>query len=399
MEDMIQIEKLFMTLIINHEELLNITQLEPQFLPTKAYGKIYKIIKEYYKKHREINLPEIVEQYGGFDTATYIDLMTNVMYHPRNLENQLQSAEESIFKNFKKEFIKKQNDLLLNNEITYDEFYKRLKKVERIQLNRVIPTLTIEEMEENMVEKVRIELPRLTKLSNTLEMVYNDFLIIGATTGAGKSGLMLNLFDELMDDYQVIYFNLEMSKSTLYKRMVAIRADVPMWALENPTEYQERLIAQAKQEITSNDVIVEHLATDIEQIRSLIARVKNKDKHTIVFIDHLGLVKSKISKNLYEQATDVAKTLRQINLEFDCTIIGASQLNRSAYQSENLTLSMLKDSGELENSASKVLLMQKQTNPSETLTELEIEVAKNRDGRVGIIVFEYNKEKQIFTEK
>ena len=53
----------------------------------------------------------------------------------------------------------------------------------------------------------------------------------------------------------------------------------------------------------------------------------------------------------------VAKQLRQICLEYDCTIISASQLNRGAYSSDELSLSMLKDSGELENSASKVILL------------------------------------------
>ena len=87
---------------------------------------------------------------------------------------------------------------------------------------------------------------------------------------------------------------------------------------------------------------------------------KNEKKHTIVFIDHLGLTRIESMKSLYEQTTEVAKELRQICLEYDCTIIGASQLNRGAYNSEEITLSMLKDSGELENSASKVILLYKQ---------------------------------------
>ena len=136
-------------------------------------------------------------------------------------------------------------------------------------------------------------------------------------------------------------------------------------------------------------------------IKSTIARMKDLNRHTVVFIDHLGLVKIDGMRSLYEQATEVAKELRQICLEYDCTIISASQLNRGAYSSDEITLSMLKDSGELENSASKVMLLykSKEANKDDLMHELVFDEAKNRDGYTGIINAIYDKEKQIFSEK
>jgi replicative DNA helicase len=62
---------------------------------------------------------------------------------------------------------------------------------------------------------------------------------------------------------------------------------------------------------------------------------------------------------------------------------------------------MLKDSGELENSASKVMLLYKDKNAKkEDLNqEMIIDVAKNRDGFTGIVKTIYEKEKQIFREQ
>ena len=122
---------------------------------------------------------------------------------------------------------------------------------------------------------------------------------------------------------------------------------------------------------------------------------------TILFIDHLGLTKVDGMKSLYEQATEVAKQLRQMCLEYDCTIISASQLNRSAYNSDEVSLSMLKDSGELENSASKVILLHRDKNSSadDDVVEMNVEIAKNRDGVCGLIKMDYDKTKQIFSEK
>ena len=213
---------------------------------------------------------------------------------------------------------------------------------------------------------------------------------------------MLNLMNELMLDYQCIYFNMEMSKSTIYKRLVSINADIPIKYINNPeTDFQKKKIDNSMNILEKANLIVEHKANDIKQIRSVVAKLKDKNKHTILFIDHLGLTKVDGTKSLYEQATEVAKQLRQMCLEYDCTIISASQLNRGAYSSDEITLSMLKDSGELENSASKVILMyrDKESSKDNEIVEMNIDVAKNRDGICGIIKMMYDKTKQVFEEK
>ena len=88
-------------------------------------------------------------------------------------------------------------------------------------------------------------------------------------------------------------------------------------------------------------------------------------------------------------------------LKYNCTIVGASQLNRSNFNEEkSLDISMLKDSGEIENSASKIILLSqnKDEEKGNLIVNMEIEVAKNRDGKIGSIKMVYDKTKQIFQE-
>ena len=174
-----------------------------------------------------------------------------------------------------------------------------------------------------------------------------------------------------------------------------------MSEVSNPKGDKEKnIIDNALNNIEKAGLIIEHKANNIKQIKAIISRIKDKKRHTVLFIDHLGLVRNDDSKSLYEQATEVAKQLRQICLEYDCTIISASQLNRAAY-SNDVSLSMLKDSGELENSASKVALLyrvNKGIDEDETNTQMDLEIAKNRDGLTGIIRLSYDKTKQIFKE-
>ena len=129
--------------------------------------------------------------------------------------------------------------------------------------------------------------------------------------------------------------------------------------------------------------------------------MKNKDKHTIVFIDHIGLLKcSEYKKSLYEQSTEIVKCLRNLCLEYDCTMIVASQLNRTAYNSDKIELNMLKDSGEIENSSRKAILLYKDKNSNSDDLEpnMNVYIAKNDTGMTGIIKMKYYKTKQIFKE-
>ena len=255
----------------------------------------------------------------------------------------------------------------------------KMKKLDDIQLIETTPTLTKQEILDNInIKQSRINFNKFRKLNDTLQLVKGDFLIIGATTGAGKSGLMLNLLNDLMTGFQCIYFNME--RRALFIT-VSFDGDIPINALLLPTTNQKEIMEASLNK--SAKMIIEHKANDIKQIRGIIGKLKDKNRHTI-FIDHLGLCRVDNNRSLYEQATEVAKQLRQICFEYDCTIISASQLNRGAYSSDELTLSMLKDSGELENSASKVILLYKNKDKERSIDDptvnMTIEIAKNRDG-------------------
>ena len=397
----VEAEKEFLALILNKPELIEITQIKPNYLRRDELSKLYDYVLDCYKKYKTINPVKIVEEHNDFDSKLYVDLLVNTFNIISNWKEQYEILEKEIIKNYKEYLLFQLNLKYTNKKISYEEFIKQIKKLDEIVLIPMTCTLTANEILENIKEEnTRIIIKNFPCLNDKLKLVQGDFLIVGATTGAGKSGFLLNIMNSLMDQYQCIYFNMEMSKSTIYKRIVSIKSDIPISYINNPTEYQQQIITDKIQEIENNNIIVEHKANNIKSIKNILIKSKDKNKHTIVFIDHLGLTKVDEKKTLYEQTTEVAKELRQICLEYNCTIIGASQLNRGAYNSEEITLSMLKDSGELENSASKVILLYRDKNCKVDDREcvMNIEIAKNRDGITGILRMNYNKTKQIFKE-
>ena len=397
-----EIEREFLALLLNKNDLFNYIQIKPEYLYLKEDKKMLEYCIECFETWGLVNVEKISEKHKDFNFEYFMELYDETFWYKNAWKEQFKIAEESIVKFYKEDVIKFINDKLKRQEISYDEFMNKMKKLDDIVLVDNTPVLTSKEILENINTKnSSINFNNFQHLNNTLKMVQGDFLIIGATTGAGKSGIMLNFMNDLMTEFQCIYFNMEMSKSTIYKSLISINANIKIVDVENPkSDYQRRLISVALEKIERAKLIIEHKANDIKQIRSVVAKLKDKDKHTILFIDHLGLTKCDGTKSLYEQATEVAKQLRQMCLEYDCTIISASQLNRSAYGSDEVTLNMLKDSGELENSASKVILLyrDKDSDKESPIVNMNVEIAKNRDGICGNIKMIYDKEKQVFSE-
>lgn len=400
----IEIENEFLALLLNKNELFDIIQVRPKWLCVKENQKLLEYCIECFKNFGVVRPDKILEKHKDFNVDYFTNIYLNVFYYDNAWKEQLKISEDSIVKYYKEDIIKVLNEKLKNNQIKYDEFMTKMKQLDDIELIKGSTTITTQELEENInTDNVEIRLNNFDKLSNYLKIVQGDFIIIGAMTGQGKSGFMLNLMNDLMDRYQCIYFNMEMSKSTIYKRLISIKADVKIDdILEPKSAYQNELIENAKNRIENARLIIEHKANDIKQIKNVLMKHKEKERHTILFIDHLGLTRADNTKSLYEQATEVAKQLRQMCLEYDCTIISASQLNRGAYASERPTLSQLKDSGELENSASKVILLYRNDenkNAKNDINNMKIDIVKNRDGVTGYVEMEYDKTKQVFKEK
>lgn len=400
-DNRLEIEKEYLALLLNKPDLFDITQIQAEYLFDNANRKIFKYAKESYEEYGCLSLVKIVVKHPDFDLEYFIELLNETFFFKNNWKEQLELSEKSIVRFYKQDIVKKLNEKLEKGKTEYDDFIKQMRKLDDIVLTDNSITLSSKELINGINEdKARLNLNDFEMLNKKLQLVQGDFLIIGATTGMGKSGFMLNLMNDLMNGVQCIYFNMEMSKSTIYRRIVSIKADIPIENVVHPTtEYQKGLVENAMREIEQAGLIVEHKASDIKEIKSIMMKVKDKNKHTVLFIDHLGLTKCDNQKSLYEQTTEVAKALRQMCLDYDCTIIGASQLNRTAYGSERPSLSMLKDSGELENSASKVILLYSDDkNKKNDKTEMQVEIVKNRDGMCGVIRMEYDKTKQKFKE-
>lgn len=372
-------------------QLLDLTILKPSYFD-KKHRDIFTAIKKSYKENKTIILEDILAV-KGIDVDLVIACSTSTA-----TTALFEQYQDYAVKEYKKKALLATAKKLQNDEITIDEFYKDTNNF--ASLGSYSSTRLTKELLKGSITKHKnnIKFTRFSNLEKKLNLKENDFVILAGATGVGKSGIAINLMDDLSRNYPCVYFNFEMVEEELYQRLISINSKLNQKMLESYETLPQKnmsIVNDAIDDISKRHIDIINHSSTLDKLRSFIMSYKS-DKHFIVFVDHVGLIGVR-AKNSYEKMTEVAKELRKMSLDNNCTIIGLCQLNREATKNaKQPNLSMLRDSGELEQSASKVIFVWKDEKSNAENYYLVIE--KNRSGPKSIIPIGYNKENQIAYE-
>ena len=372
-------------------QLLDLTILKPSYFD-KKHRDIFTAIKKSYKENKTIILEDIL-------AVKEIDVDLVIACSTSTATTALfEQYQDYAVKEYKKKALLATAKKLQNDEITIDEFYKDTNNF--ASLGSYSSTRLTKELLKGSITKHKnnIKFTRFSNLEKKLNLKENDFVILAGATGVGKSGIAINLMDDLSRNYPCVYFNFEMVEEELYQRLISINSKLNQKMLESYETLPQKnmsVVNDAIDDISKRHIDIINHSSTLDKLRSFIMSYKS-DKHFIVFVDHVGLIGVR-AKNSYEKMTEVAKELRKMSLDNNCTIIGLCQLNREATKNaKQPNLSMLRDSGELEQSASKVIFVWK--NEKDCAEDYYLVIEKNRSGPKSIIPIGYNKENQIAYE-
>lgn len=372
-------------------QLLDLTILKPSYFD-KKHRDIFTAIKKSYKENKTIILEDILAV-KGIDVDLVIACSTSTA-----TTALFEQYQDYAVKEYKKKALLATAKKLQNDEITIDEFYNDTNNF--ASLGSYSSTRLTKELLKGSITKHKnnIKFTRFTILEKKLNLKENDFVILAGATGVGKSGIAINLLDDLSRNYPCVYFNFEMVEEELYQRLISINSKLNQKMLEQYETLPQKnmnVVNDAIDDISKRHIDIINHSSTLDKLRSFIMSYKS-DKHFIVFVDHVGLIGVR-AKSSYEKMTEVAKELRKMSLDNNCTIIGLCQLNREATKNaKQPNLSMLRDSGELEQSASKVIFVWR--NEKDCAEDYYLVIEKNRSGPKSIIPIGYNKENQIAYE-
>lgn len=373
------------TLSITKEYLKDFTVQGEKYNFKYIFERIEQIHKE--NKDNELLLELVNDELIGKDKL--VQLVNGNTFEKLA---SIKEMERIIIQAHKEDLLKEAYTKLKNGECDINKYAETVKQINQLGTVKQ-ENITEEDLKKCLnSDNKTIKGLGLPRLEACLKMKEHDFMVISASgTGGGKTALALNMLSELSKHYQCVYFNMEMAEEDIKERLISIQSGVPMETLERYKHITDKElkknIDEAMKEIGEHKRIDIHTgAKSLEAIKATINRM-DPEEHIIVFIDHIGMIRGFSRSSLYEKTTEIAKTLRAMALNHNITMIALSQVSRQQNQQGNTrnreneapTLSRLKESGEIENSARQVIFIYFKTEDN-----YFIHIAKNTRGQVGI---------------
>lgn len=237
------------------------------------------------------------------------------------------------------------------------------------------------------------------RLDGILKGIYGgNLVIIGARPGVGKSAFGLDLAESAArKGHKAVYFSLEMLRDELAERYICKRGNIPLDHIIDKTMTDDEVMrfAQSCAELSQLPIIINDSPdVTVQQIRAQARIIPDAE---IIFVDHIGLLRASGKyQNRNLELGAISRELKNLATELRIPIVVLAQLNRGKEENQEPQLNDLRDSGELEQNASKVIFLWK----------LDVEnnirgckVAKNRRGKTGTVQMNFEGEYQRFVER
>lgn len=249
----------------------------------------------------------------------------------------------------------------------------------------------------------------LRKFDNAINgLQRKEFIVLGARPSMGKTALSLTLLENIKAN--VLYIQLDMSSEGMGQRMLASECYIPNGKVGRGklTNDEWDKLGKGFNKLSSkkNIFIYEPKTITVNKIRWKSKEVKLKYGLDVIIIDHIGKIQSVSKGSRYEQMSKISHELKSIARELDVSLIGLCQLSRAVEgrADKRPMLSDLRDTGSIEEDADVIGLLYRngyynRQEGDQLLTDtLEIEIAKNRNGKVGTLKFNYDLQIQRISE-
>lgn len=232
-------------------------------------------------------------------------------------------------------------------------------------------------------------------------LVAGGLITIAARPGTGKSTIALAISDNIAArGGKVLYISLEMTLVQLWSCRLAARSGISRSKIYDGMRGQDDRswgrLSTAFDELSKLPFYIRDIPSSIEDIEREARCIDGLD---LIVVDHMGLVKPRITGSRYDIMTDCAHRLKQLALSLKIPIIGLCQLNRQSESrgDKRPTMADLRDSGAIEEDSDVVSLLfrpavyfkeEDKPKPWES-QDLQVIIDKNRHGATGSVNMQF----------
>jgi replicative DNA helicase len=235
----------------------------------------------------------------------------------------------------------------------------------------------------------------------------SELIIIAARPSMGKTAWAINIAENaaVHGGKVVAVFSLEMSKSSLLRRMLASQALVSARNIQQGfigRDDRDKLINGLEKLMESKIFIDDTPGITLAEMRAKARRLKQQQgKLDLIVIDYLQLMtgtnsNSKGFENRTQEVSAISRGLKALAKEMKVPVVALSQLSRASEQrggDKKPLLSDLRESGSIEQDADVVCFIHREEYYDRENEDLkgkaEIIIAKQRNGPTGSIQLAY----------
>lgn len=248
----------------------------------------------------------------------------------------------------------------------------------------------------DQITGIRTGWPDLDRRTQGLQP--GQVIVLAGSPGTGKTTAAVNLMCNaaFRENVPSAMFSLEMPKEHVVRRILAAENGVPLGKIKSGALSEDEWAKVAK---TSNVLANAPLWFDgsgdmtLDQIASRVRTLKRQRGVQLVVIDYFQIIRKDTARyggNSHSAYEDMMNQIRAIARTQEVTIVLLSQLNRDAGRRQDSVPSMhdLMGSSALEANAHIIILMHRPDlyePESARAGEMDLIIAKNRDGATGIV--------------
>jgi replicative DNA helicase len=241
-------------------------------------------------------------------------------------------------------------------------------------------------------------------------------IVLAARPSVGKTAFALNIATSaaVRAEKVVAIFSLEMPSEQLSTRILAAEAKLD-WRRMSQGSLQrndwDKIMHHADRISRARIWLDDNFVLSPIELRSKCRKVKREHGALdLVVVDYLQLMHSPGASSREQEIATISRSLKGIAKELECPVLALSQLNRSVEKRKGdpPMLSDLRESGAIEQDADVVMFLHRPGDPDQEggtpqpaadVQDIELHIAKQRQGPTGMVDLVFFKNHTFFAEK
>lgn len=379
------------TAILNKDKFYDLMEY-PDDIFTYPMSNIYQAMKALNAAEMELDLYSVTNYIKHNDDKFNTDFLLSIYEQPTVtnyrylLETALHERNKKLVADYAKDLYTRCQDRSLNYKEFLDEVIN-VKDVISEQFNKKYIPLKDEMYSLHTDNGLKYYKTGIETIDEKIVGLFQGrFYILAASPGAGKS----TLARQIAYKKRFLFFTLEMTKQEILSNIIMQYSGIPSWKIlaDKLTDNEKDIVVKVKKNLAESMHFT--IIDDIYDVNQIITITKSKHKRGEidgVIVDYIQLCSGAKGDNQNIKIGYISRQFKMLAQQLKIPVVGLSQFSRGSDKEDRQPeLTDLRDSGSLEQDANCVIFLH--TKKEERLKDIcpvNIIVAKNRGGRVGII--------------